>query len=75
MKTRTLFLTIFTLISILLIAQGFAFAKPKQITGCIKNATGIIYNVQIGAEPTSPCSFLDTQITWNQEGLEGPAGC
>lgn len=73
MKTRTLILTLFTSISILLITNGLAFAEP--ITGCLKNSSGKIYNVQIGTEPAFPgCNFLDEPITWSEEGPEGPAG-
>jgi len=66
MKTRTLFLTLITSISILLIAQGFAFAD--SITGCLKKSTGKIYNAQIETEPILPCGMFDEEISWNQEG-------
>ena len=72
MKTRILFLTLLTSISICLITSGLAFAEP--ITGCIKRFTGIIYNVQIGTEPTRPCRFGAERITWNTEGPQGEQG-
>lgn len=72
MKTRTLILTLFTSISILLITNGLAFAEP--ITGCLKHSSGKIYNAQIGTEPTNSCSFLDDQITWSEEGPQGDQG-
>jgi len=73
MKTRTLFLTLITSISILLIAQGFAFAD--SITGCLQKSTGKIYNAQIGSEqPTLPCGMFDEVITWSEEGPAGADG-
>ena len=72
MKTRTLFLTLFTSISILLITSGLAFAD--SITGCVKKSTGVIYNVQTGDTPVYPCHFLDKKITWNSEGPQGEKG-
>ena len=72
MKTRTLFFTLLISISILLITNGFAFADP--ITGCVKKSNGKLYNVQIGTAPTYPCSFLDEQITWSEEGPQGEQG-
>ena len=72
MKMRTLFLTLLTSISIFLITNGLAFAEP--ITGCIKRFTGIVFNVQIGTEPSRPCRFGAEQITWNTEGPQGEPG-
>lgn len=72
MKMRTLFLTLLTSISIFLITNGLAFAEP--ITGCIKRFTGIVFNVQIGTEPSRPCRFGAEQITWNTEGPQGEQG-
>lgn len=72
MKLRTILLTLLTSISILLITNGLAFAEP--ITGCVKRFTGIIYNVQIGTEPSRPCRFGAEQITWNTEGPQGEQG-
>jgi hypothetical protein len=72
MKTRTLFFTLLISISILLISNGLAFADP--ITGCVKKSNGKLYNVQIGATPTFPCSFLDEQITWSEQGPQGEQG-
>jgi len=63
MKTRTLIFTLFISISILLIAQGLAFAGP--ITGCLKQLNGKLYNVKIGTEPLSSCSMGDVKLTWN----------
>jgi len=75
MKTRTLFLTLFTSISILLIAQGLAFADPPPvITGCLQKSTGKIYNAQIATIPTLPCSLFDQEISWDQEGPAGADG-
>ena len=70
MHTRTLFLTLFTTLVILLTAQGLAFADP--ITGCVRKGNGVIYYAQIGEEPTYPCRIRDEEITWNQEGPQGP---
>ena len=72
MKTRTLFFTLLISISILLISNGLAFADP--ITGCVKKSNGKLYNVQIGTTPTFPCSFLDEQITWSEQGPDGEPG-
>jgi hypothetical protein len=72
MKTRFLFLTLLTSISILMITNRLAFAEP--ITGCVKRFTGIIFNVQIGTEPSRPCRFGAEQITWNTEGPQGEQG-
>jgi len=73
MKTRTLFLTLITSISILLIAQGFAFAGP--ITGCVKSFSGALYKVQFGIEPKGGlCHIGDETITWQEEGIQGPKG-
>jgi len=73
MKTRILFLTIFTSISILLITNGLAFAEP--ITGCLQKSTGKIYNAQIGSDqPTLPCAMFDEVITWSEEGEKGDQG-
>jgi len=63
MKTRTLFFTLFTSISVLLIAQGFAFAEP--ITGCLEQKSGELYNVQIGTEPFPACDEEDAELTWS----------
>jgi hypothetical protein len=72
MKTRNLFFTLLTSISILLITSGLAFAD--SITGCVKKSTGVIYNVQTGDTPVYPCHFLDKKITWNSEGPQGEKG-
>ncbi len=74
MKTRTLFLTLLTSISILLINNGTAFAE--QITGCVKKSNGQLYNVQMGDEPAFPgCNFRDNPpITWSEEGPQGEPG-
>ena len=72
MTTRTLFLTLLTSLSLLLITSGLALAEP--ITACIRNGTGIVYNAQIGEEPSKPCNFLDEQITWSEEGPKGDKG-
>ena len=72
MKTRTLFLTLITSFSILLITNGLAFAET--ITGCLQKSTGKIYNGQIGTEPTLPCASFDQEISWNQEGPAGADG-
>jgi len=63
MKTRILFLTLFTSISVLLMAQGFAFADP--ITGCLEQKSGELYNVQIGTEPFPACDEEDGELTWS----------
>lgn len=75
MKTRTLIFTLFTSISILLFAQGFAFADPPPvITGCLQKSTGKIYNAQIDTEPTLPCALFDEEISWDQVGPAGADG-
>ena len=73
MKTRTLFFTLLTSFLILLITSGLSFAG--SITGCVKNSTGVIYNVQTGNTPAYPCHFLDGDpITWNEQGPQGEQG-
>ena len=66
MKTRTLFFTLFTSISVLLITQGFAFAAT--ITGCLVQKSGKLYNGVEGTAPLEPCNMRDAELTWNQGG-------
>jgi hypothetical protein len=65
MRTRTLFLTLLTAISILLITNSSAFSQT--FTGCLK-PNGKLIRVNIGTEPSRPCGFGSEQITWNTEG-------
>lgn len=42
-------------------------------TGCLKS-NGELAKVAIGTSPSSPCSTSETQVSWNEQGVEGPAG-
>lgn len=62
MKTRILFLTLLTSISILLITNGLAFAE--QYTGCIKSFGGGLYKVKVGTEPKFPCRPREEEVIY-----------
>lgn len=72
MRSRTLLPALSVLLILFCSVPVSALADP--ITGCVRNGTGVIYNAQIGPEPTRPCAILDEEITWSQEGPQGPAG-
>src|SRR5436190_2941333 len=64
-----------------LAAAGIAYATIPDANGvytaCKLNATGTIRLIDPSIGGTSPlgrCTSLETQITWNQRGPEGPKG-
>jgi hypothetical protein len=42
--------------------------------GCLSQANGDVYNVDINPSTAPKCHSHDTQISWNQTGPTGPAG-
>lgn len=59
-----------------LVPVGVAHAStpPQQFTGCLNQAAGQIFNVEIGASPRKSCVGHQVQITWSQTGPVGPQG-
>ncbi|TWP37002.1 collagen-like protein [Leekyejoonella antrihumi] len=51
-----------------------ASTPPQQFTGCLNQAAGQIFNVEIGTSPRKHCVGHQVQITWSQTGPTGPQG-
>lgn len=46
----------------------------EVLTGCLKSKDGTLYNVQQARVPKAPCAAVDTIVSWNQVGPQGPVG-
>jgi hypothetical protein len=64
-------------------ALAIAFVGPAvaaEITACVSDRNGSLYNTAIGSAPSAPCKGGDAQLTWNTagaagaDGLQGPTG-
>jgi hypothetical protein len=67
MKTRTLFLTLLTAISILLITNSSAFSQT--FTGCLK-PNGKLIRVKVGTEPLKPCKGKWVEVSWDSPMID-----
>jgi hypothetical protein len=47
--------------------------ESNTYTGCLKS-NGELAKVAIGTSPSSACSTSEVQVSWNEQGVEGPTG-
>jgi hypothetical protein len=50
-----------------------AAAAQNTFTGCLTRG-GSIVNVAIGSDPAQPCRGSQIQVSWNEQGPQGPQG-
>lgn len=62
-------------VAVLFVAGGVALvtgqADSQKFTACL-TAGGALVSVALGDDPARPCSFGQTEVSWNQEGPPAP---